>query len=199
MRNAMYQAEVGDSGYGEDPTVARLEEKAAAVVGTQAALFVPSGCMANLVSVLTHCGRGDGVILGYSTDMFAWEVGAMSAVGGIHPHPLPNRHDGTVRLADIEAAIRPEDVHLPRSRLICLENTNDLCGGVPLTPGYTASVVALARHYRLSVHLDGARLFNASVSLGVDVRELTRGGRLPDVLPVQRIVLPGGFHGLRQW
>lgn len=174
MREAMYRAEVGDDGYGEDPTVNRLQEMTAERVGKEAALFMPSGCMANLVALLTHCGRQGEVILGYSTDMYLWECGAMSAVGGIHPHPLPNQPDGTIDLNDIEAVVRSEDVHFPRTQLVCIENTNNICGGVPITLRYTASVCALARRHGLPVYLDGARIFNAAVALDLDVRELTK-------------------------
>ena len=174
MREAMYRAEVGDDAYGEDPTVNRFEEMVADRMGKEMALLVPSGCMANLISLLTHCDRGGEAILGYSSDIYLWEVGAMSVAGSIHPRPIPNQPDGTLDLTDIEAAINPEDVHFPRTRLICLENTQDIFGGMPLTSEYTASVCALARQYGFPVYLDGARIFNAAIALGVDVRELTK-------------------------
>lgn len=175
MREAMYRAEVGDDGYGEDPTVNRLQEVVADRVGMEASLFVPSGIMANNLSLMVHCGRGDEVIMGLSSDMYRWECGAYSVVGGIHPYPIPNKPDGTMDLGEIEAAIREENMHCPRTKLICIENTHNECGGIPLTREYTASVVKLAQRYNLPVHLDGARIFNAAVALGVDVRELTRG------------------------
>jgi len=174
MREAMYHAEVGDDVYGEDPTVNRLEAMAAERMGKEAALFVVSGTMGNLVALLTHCGRGDEVILGDQSHTFLYEAGGSATLGGIHPYPLPNQPDGTLRLEEIEAAIRPDNVHFPRSRLICLENTHNRCGGVPLTPEYTDAVGALARRYGLKVHLDGARIFNAAIALRVDVRQLTR-------------------------
>ena len=174
MREAMARAEVGDDVFEEDPTVRRLEEAAAERMGKEAALFVASGTMANLVSLLTHCGRGDEVIVGDQAHTFLSEVGGMAALGGIHPRPIPNQPDGTLRLEDIEAAIRTEDVHHPRTRLIALENTHNRCMGAALTPEYMARVRALADRHGLTVHVDGARIFNAAVALGVPAVELAR-------------------------
>jgi len=143
-------------------------------MGKEAALLVASGTMGNLVCLLTHCGRGEEVILGDQSHTFVYEAGGMSALGGIHPHTVANHPDGTMRLEDIEAAIRGDDVHFPRTRLICLENTHNRCNGSALTPQYTDAVAALAKNRGLAVHLDGARIFNAAVALGVDVKELTR-------------------------
>lgn len=173
MRRAMAEAEVGDDVFGEDPTVRRLEEMAAERVGKEAALFVPSGTMANLVSLLAQCRRGDEIILGDQSHTYCYEQGGASALGGLHPRPLPNQPDGTLPLEEIEAAIRPDNVHYPRTRLIALENTQNRCNGRPLTPAYMASVGALARRHGLRVHVDGARLFNAAMALGVEARELT--------------------------
>ena len=173
MRQAICRAELGDDIFGEDPTVDRLERMAAERLGKEAALLVPSGTMGNLASVMTHCGRGDEVMLGDLSHTFLYEAGGISALGGIHPRTIPNQPDGTLRPADIEAAIRPEDVHFPPTRLICLENTHNRCGGAPLTPAYTAEVADLARRHGLAVHLDGARIFNAAVALDVDVKRLT--------------------------
>lgn len=172
MRRAMAAAEVGDDVFGEDPTVNRLQAMAAERMGKEAALFVPSGTMANLTAILAHCGRGDEVILGDKAHTFLYEAGGVAALGGVHPHPIPNQADGSLRLEIIEAAIRPDDPHFPVSRLICLENTHNRCGGVALTAEYTAAVGALARRHGLRVHLDGARIFNAAAALGVDAREL---------------------------
>lgn len=172
MREAMAQAELGDDVFGEDPTVNRLERMAAERVGKEAGLFVASGTMGNLTSILTHCRRGEEVILGDQSHTFIYEGGGIAALGGIHPHTIPNQPDGTLRLEDIEAAIRPDNVHFPRTRLICLENTHNRCCGVPLTPQYTGAVADLARRRGLGIHLDGARLFNAAVALGVNVKEL---------------------------
>ncbi len=174
MRQAICLAELGDDVFGDDPTVNRLEQMAAERVGKEAAMLVPSGTMGNLAAILAQCGRGDEIILGDSCHTFIYEAGGVAALGGIHPRPLPNQPDGTLRLEDIEAAIRPDNAHFPRTRLVCLENTHNRCSGAALTAEYTARVAALARRHGLAVHLDGARIFNAAVALGVDVRELTR-------------------------
>jgi threonine aldolase len=173
MRRAMAEAEVGDDVLGEDPTINRLQEMAAERLNTEAALFVPSGTMGNLVSALTHCSRGDEVILGNQAHMFCLEGGGMAAVGGIHPRPLQNAPDGTISIEEIEGAIRPDDVHHPRTRLIAVENTHNRCYGSPLTPSYMGEIRKLADRYGLKVHVDGARIFNSAVAQGIDVRDLT--------------------------
>ena len=172
MRRAMAEAEVGDDVFGEDPTINRLEGMASERLGKEAALFVPSGTMANLASLLAHCGRGDEVILGDQSHTYIYEQGGMAAVGSIHPRPLRNEQDGTIDLHRIEAAIRPDNVHFPRTRLISLENTHNRCYGSPLSLAYLTAVRELADRYGLIVHLDGARLFNAAVALGVEAREI---------------------------
>jgi threonine aldolase len=174
MREAMYRAEVGDDVFGEDPTVNRLEEMAAERMGKEAAVFVVSGTMANLVCLLTHCGRGDEFIIGHLAHTFLYEVGASAGLGGLHPHTLPNQPDGTLDLEDVEAAIRVDNIHFPRTRLICLENTHNRCGGAALSVEYTNSLCELAHSGHMAVHLDGARVFNAAIALGVDVKDLTR-------------------------
>ncbi len=175
MREAISRAALGDDVFGEDPTINRLETMMAERMGMEAALLVVSGTMGNVTCVLTHCARGEEVIIGDASHLFLNEAGGMSALGGIFPHTIPNQPDGTLRIEDIEAAIRAENIHFPRTRLVCLENTHNRCYGAALTPEYTASVVALAKRRGLAVHLDGARIFNAAVALGVDCRELTRG------------------------
>lgn len=174
MREAMYRAEVGDDVFGEDPTINRLEAMSAERLGKEAALFVASGTMGNLVALLAHCGRGDEVILGDRSHSYLFEQSGMAALGGMTPWPVPNQADGTLRLEDIERAIRGDNVHFPRTRLVCLENTHNMCNGMPLTVEYTAQVAHLARDRGLRVHLDGARIFNAAAALEVDVRELVR-------------------------
>jgi len=174
MREAIANAELGDDVFGEDPTVIRLEALAAERLGKEAALFVPSGTMANLVSLLTHCGRGDEAIMGDQAHTFLYEAGGSAALGSIHPRPLMNRPDGTLDLGQIEAAIRPDNVHFPRTRLICLENTHNRCGGAVLPPDYLASVQKMARRHGLAVHMDGARLFNAATALRLEARDLAR-------------------------
>jgi len=174
MRQAIYHAELGDDVFGEDPTTNRLEKMAAQRVGKEAAMLVASGTMGNLACLLTHCRRGDEVILGDQSHSFLYEAGGMSALGGIHPRTVANQPDGTMRLEDIEAAIRGDNVHFPRTRLICLENTHNRCHGSALSPEYNDAAAALARSRGLLLHLDGARIFNAAVALDVDVKELTR-------------------------
>lgn len=172
MRQAMAAAEVGDDVFGEDPTVNRLEAKAAEQLGKEAALLVPSGTMANLASLLAHCGRGEEVILGNLSHTFIYEQGGMAAVGGINPHTVPNREDGSLPLEAIEAAVRSDNLHFPRTRLLMLENTHNRCGGAPLDLAYMNAAAEIARRHGLSLHVDGARLFNAAAALGVDAREL---------------------------
>ena len=172
MREAMAEAEVGDDVYRDDPTVNRLEELAAGMLGKEAALFVPSGTMGNLIALLVHCQRGHEVIVGRQSHIYLNEAGGMSALGGIQPCPVENQPDGTLAIDDILASIRTEDVHHPITRLICLENTQNICGGVPLTIEYTRRVGELARQNALSVHIDGARIFNAATAQNMLVDEL---------------------------
>ncbi len=174
MRAAMAAAEVGDDVLGDDPTVIRLEELAARRVGKEVGLFVASGTMGNLVSLLAQCGRGDEVIVGDQAHTFYYEQGGMAALGGIQPRTLRNRPDGTLDLDEIVAAIRdPRNLHYPRTRLITVENTHNRCSGTPLTVEYMQALGKVAREHGLRIHLDGARLFNAAVALGVDVKALT--------------------------
>jgi len=172
MRAAMARAEVGDDVYGEDPTVNRLQEMAAGLMGKEAALFIPSGTMGNLAAILAHCARGDEMILGDRSHTFLFEAGGAAALGGIQPHTLPNQADGTLDLDDIEAAIRPDDPHYPISRLVSLENTHNRCGGVVLTVEYTRALGKLVHQHGLRLHLDGARIFNAAAALGVQAAAL---------------------------
>jgi threonine aldolase len=173
MRRAMAEAEVGDDVFGEDPTVRRLEEMAAERLGQEAGLFVASGTMGNLVCLLAQCGRGDEVIVGDQAHTYFYEQGGMAALGGIYPRPIRNQPDGTLDLAEVVAAIRdPSNLHFPRTRLIALENTHNRCGGSPLTVEYMRAAGKLAREHGLLVHVDGARIFNAAIALGVDVKEL---------------------------
>ncbi len=172
MREAMAEAEVGDDVYGDDPTVNRLQEIASEMMGKENALFVPSGTMGNLLALLVHCQRGDEVIVGNQSHIYLNEAGGMSALGGIQACPIQNQSDGTLALADILASIRTEDVHHPITRLVCLENTQNICGGVPLTPAYTSQVAELAHQNDLLLHIDGARIFNAAVAQKISVKDL---------------------------
>ncbi|MBC7258024.1 MAG: low-specificity L-threonine aldolase [Chloroflexi bacterium] len=172
MREAMYRAEVGDDVMGEDPTVNRLQEMAAERMGKEAALFVASGTMGNLICILAQCGRGDEVIMGDKAHTFLFEAGGPSVLGGVHVRTVRNGDDGTVDPAEVEAAVRADNVHFPRSRLVVLENTHNRCGGAVLTRAQMDPIVAVARKHNLNAHLDGARIFNAAVALGVDARTL---------------------------
>ena len=172
MRRAMYQAEVGDDVHREDPTVNRLEELAAKVMGKEAALFTTSGTMSNLLGVLTNTRPGDEIIVGSEAHMLWYEVGGASTLGGVVIRTVPNDAEGRLDLADVEKAIRPENIHFPKSTLLCLENTHNRCGGAVLTREYTEEISGLAHQRGLLVHLDGARIFNAAVALGVRAEEL---------------------------
>ena len=175
MRDAIYNADFGDDVYGEDPSTNHLEKMAAEMVGKEDAILVSSGTMGNLISLLVHCRHGDEIILGDQAHIFYYEVGGMSALGGIVPHTVTNQPNATMRLEDIEAAIRGDNIHYPHTRLICLENTHNRCNGMPITAEYTDSVRELADRYGVGIHLDGARIFNAAIALGVPVTDLTRG------------------------
>ena len=172
MRKAMADADVGDDVFGEDPTIIKLEEMAAHRMGKEAAVFVASGTMGNLVSQLAHCGRGEEIILGNHSHTFFYEQGGTAAVGGIHPRTVPNQPDGTLALSEIEGAIRSDNIHFPRTRLIVLENTHNLCSGQPLDTGYIGAVGRIAQRHGLKIHVDGARIFNAAVALNVPVDKL---------------------------
>ncbi len=172
MRKAMADAELGDDVYGEDPTVNRLQDLAAQKLGKEAGLLVLSGTMGNLVSLLTHCARGDEAIMGNRAHTFLSEQGGAAGMGGIHSYTLPNQPDGKLDLQQIEAAIRPDNEHYPRTKLICLENTHNGMGGRLLPPAYMHAVGQLARKHQVKVHVDGARIFNAAVALGVDASVL---------------------------
>jgi threonine aldolase len=172
MREVIARAEVGDDVYGEDPSVNQLEFESARLLEKEAALFIPSGTMGNLTAVLTHCERGTEIILGNKAHIFLNEAGGAAALGGIHSHTIANQKDGTLTLEDIKHAIRWDDIHHPQTRLICLENTHNMCGGVALTAEYTQAVGKIAREHQLKLHLDGARIFNAAAALDVRPAEL---------------------------
>ena len=167
----MYEAELGDDVYGEDPTLNALEAKAAERLGKEAAVFVASGTMGNLVSVLSHAQRGDEIILGNKAHIFRSEAGGASALGGVSFHTIPNDERGMLDLDDIQAAVRPNDPHMPRTALVCLENTQNMCGGATLTQDDMKSVADVAHANGIPVHVDGARIFNAAVA---PVSELVR-------------------------
>ena len=171
MWDAMRAAELGDDVFGDDPTVNALQERIAAELGFEAALFMPTGTQSNLCALMSHCQRGDEYIVGQMAHTYRWEGGGAAVLGSIQPQPLPNQPDGSLALADIEAAIKPDDAHFARTRLLALENT---WGGQVLPLHYIEAATALARSRGLAVHLDGARLFNAAVASGVPAREIAR-------------------------
>ncbi|MGN6668991.1 MAG: low-specificity L-threonine aldolase [Trinickia sp.] len=171
MRSAMAGAEVGDDVFGDDPTVKRLEARVAELIDKEAAVFLPSGTQSNLIALMTHCERGDEYLVGQQAHCYRWEAGGAAVLGSIQPQPLDNAPDGTLALADIEAAIKPDDPHFARTRLLALENT---IGGKILPTDYVLDATALAKRHGLSCHLDGARLFNAAVALGVQAATLAQ-------------------------
>lgn len=173
MREAMGNAVVGDDVYGEDPTINKLENLSANIAGKEASLFVASGTMGNLIAVLTHCGRGDEAIMGHLGHTFLHEAGGISALGGIFPHVIQNQKDGTLGVEDVKNAFREEDVHHPESRLVIVENTQNACGGIPITTTYMKSLKKMVREFGLLIHLDGARIFNAAIALGTTADKLT--------------------------
>ncbi len=173
MREAMANAALGDDVYGEDPTVIQLEQDSAEMLGHEAGLFVASGTQGNLASILAWAGRGDEVILGDKAHTFVYEGGGIAALGGIHPHTVPVHPDGMMRLDDIRHAMRGNNYHFPRTKLVSIENTQGTVGGMPLSAEYTDAVANLAHENGLKLHIDGARIFNAAVAENVPVRRLT--------------------------
>lgn len=171
MRAAMVAAEVGDDVYGEDPTVNRLEAECAERLGLAAGLFVPSGTQSNLAAILAHCQRGDEYIAGQNAHAYRYEAGGAAVLGGVQPQPLPQAADGSLPLVEVEAAVKPDDCHFAKTRLVCLENTQ---AGHAIPPPYFAAARALTDRLGLRLHLDGARLFNATVALGVDAASIAK-------------------------
>jgi threonine aldolase len=171
MREAMMQAEVGDDVWGEDPTVILLEQQLAARAGLEAGLFMPSGTQSNLVALLTHCGRGDEYIVGQHAHTYKYEGGGAAALGGIQPQPLNMTAFGGLDLEDVVAAIKPDDCHFARTRLLCLENT---VHGKVLPLDYISQAAAVAREHGLLLHMDGARIFNAVIASGCSLTDITQ-------------------------
>lgn len=172
MRAAMEAAPLGDDVFGDDPTVNRLQARLADELGFEAALFFPTGTQSNLAALMAHCQRGDEYLVGQEAHTYRHEAGGAAVLGSIQPQPILNQPDGSLALADIEAAIKPDDPHYARTRLLALEDT---IGGRVLDAPYLAAATALARSRGLGTHLDGARLFNAAVALGVTPRTLCAG------------------------
>lgn len=176
MREAMKTCEVGDDVWGDDPTIIKLEKLAAQILGKEAGMFVPSGTMGNLLCCMTHCNeRGAEMIVGDEAHIYYYEQGGSASIAGVQPRAVRTQPDGTLALEDIERAIRPiGDLHYPLTRLICLENTHNRMGGRVLTAEYTDAVGELAKKHNLKLHIDGARIFNAAVALGVPAARLVR-------------------------
>ncbi|XP_052179839.1 low-specificity L-threonine aldolase 1 [Diospyros lotus] len=195
MRAAMANAEVDDDVLGHDPTAFRLETEMARIMGKEAALFVPSGTMGNLISVLVHCEiRGSEVIVGDYSHIHIYENGGISTIGGVHPRTVRNNKDGTMDIDLIEAAIRDPKLELvyPTTRLICLENTHANCGGRCLPVEYIDKVGELAKKHGLKLHIDGARIFNASIALGVPVNRLVKAADSVSVCLSKGLGAPAG-------
>jgi len=171
MREAIAAAEVGDDVFGDDPTVNRLQRLAADMLGKESALYVPSGTQSNLLALLTHCGRGDEYIVGQQAHTYRYEGGGGAVLGGIQPQPLEFEPDGTLSLDRVAAAIKPDDAHFARTRLVCLENTHH---GRPLPMAYFPNYSDFCSERGLARHLDGARLFNAVVEVGTTAEEIAR-------------------------
>ena len=174
MRQAIAEAELGDDVWREDPTVNRLEAMAAEKLGKEAALLTTSGTMSNLVALLTHCQRGDEVLLGDEAHIFHYEVAGAAALGGLELRTIPNDSHGRLHPKDVEEAIRLVDIHYPRTGLVCLENTHNRCGGAVLSEADTEAVAQVAHRSGIPLHLDGARIFNAAVALAVPAANLAR-------------------------
>ena len=167
MRDAMAKAEVGDDVFGDDPTVKRLEARVAELCGKEAGLFVPSGTMGNLCCVLAHTWeRGSEYIVGDAAHIYIYEQGGAAQFGGAHPRALPTAADGTLDLGAVGRAVRADDAHFPVTKLLCLENTHNMCGGVVLPTSYVAAAGALAREHGVALHMDGARVWHAADALG---------------------------------
>ncbi len=172
MRKAMFEAEVGDDVFGEDPTINRLEAMAAERMGKEAALFTTSGTQSNLIAVLTHTRHGNEIILGSQSHIFWNEVGGAATLGGVSLHTVANDKQGRLNMNDIAQAIRTKNLHYPETTLLCLENTHNSCGGAILPADYINQVCDLSHEHGIIVHMDGARIFNAAVALGVPASSL---------------------------
>jgi threonine aldolase len=175
MRDAMAQCAVGDDVMGEDPTVNKLEAMAADMFAKEAAVFVPTGTMGNLLAIMTHCsGRSNELIVGDQQHIFLWEQGGSAALAGVHARTLPNQPDGTLDLKQIESAIRSVDSHYPRTKVVCLENTHNRTGGRVLTLDYVSAVKKICDKHNLKLHVDGARIWNAAVALKKNLKDLVQ-------------------------
>lgn len=193
MRRAMAEAEVGDDVFHEDATVRRLEERMATMFGKEAGLFFPTGTMANLTAVMTWCdGRGAEMILGASSHIFIYEQGGSAFLGGVASRAIPNEEDGTLKIESILGAIRADNIHYPTTQLVCLENTQNYCGGRVIRAEYVNEVAAALRPHGIPLHIDGARMWNASMASGQSVRELTAAANSVSVCMSKGLGAPCG-------
>jgi threonine aldolase len=172
MRRAMAEAQVGDDVFGDDPTVNLLQARAAGMLGFEQGLLFPTGTQSNLAALMSHCGRGDEYLVGQLAHTYRYEAGGGAVLGSIQPQPIANRPDGTMDLAEVEAAIKPDDPHFARTRLLALENT---IGGKVIGRAWLEQALKMAKRRGLATHLDGARIFNAAVKLGVSAKSLCEG------------------------
>lgn len=172
MREAMFTADVGDDVYGEDPTINKLERIAAELFGKESALFVPTGTMGNSCAIASHCFRGDELICGNRSHIFNYEAGSASTLFGVSMHTIPNHDDGTFSVKDAIQAIRPDDPHFARTRLICVENTHNMCGGRVLPLSFLEDMKRVCKQHNLALHMDGARIANAAAALDIPVYEI---------------------------
>ena len=174
MRRAMAEAEVGDDVFGDDPTVQHLEARAAEAAGKEAGLYVPSGTMGNLIAVLTHTNPGDEIILGDQSHIFQYELAGAARLAGVLTRTLTNLEDGSLDADEVAAAVRPENLHSPGTRLLCIENTHNRCGGAAIPLPAMDRLTSVAKERGVAVHLDGARVFNAAAALGVPAGRIAR-------------------------
>ena len=175
MKEFMFNAPLGDDVFGEDPSINTLQEKASILFGKDKALFVPSGTMANLISVLSHCDRGEEILLGNQSHIFKYEAGGTSTFGGVHSYQLHNNDDGTINIDDIIGSIRDDrDDHYPKTKLLCLENTHNSCYGSAIPKQYFNDVKKAIQPYNIKLHIDGARIFNAAIALNCTVKDLAQ-------------------------
>lgn len=198
MRAAMASAEVGDDVFGDDPTVIALQQRAAELLGFEAALFFPSGTQSNLAALMTHCQRGDEYLVGQEAHTYRYEAGGGAVLASVQPQPISNRPDGSMDLVEVESAIKPDDPHFARTRLLALENT---IGGKVVSPAWTDEALALAKRRGLATHLDGARIFNAAAKLGIAASQACRGFDSVSACLSKGLGAPAGsvLAGKREW
>ncbi|KAJ1457290.1 pyridoxal phosphate-dependent transferase, partial [Pelagophyceae sp. CCMP2097] len=193
MREAMANAEVGDDVFGDDPTVISLEERVAEMFGKEAALFVPTGTMSNLICIMSHCfERGSEYVVGDEAHVYIYEQGGAATLGGSHPRTVPTQADGRHNLEDLEKAIRADDQHFPVTKVICLENTHNLKGGEPLPASYIDEVGALCKRRGLALHVDGARIWHAAAYHGETLQDLAKSADSLSVCLSKGLGAPAG-------